>query len=393
MPLGPADSDALVLSFSETLKTCLGRGALLARIGPELFVFATEPDADSQVAVDTVGELAARLADGIPVAGRSMRLAIAAGASLFPQDGRTAEELMANTGRALEKHDRSSARDVQWFTEEFGAEFRQRAKRIRDLRNAVASGEIECHLQPVVGLKNGRTVGFEALARWKHPEEGLLSPAQFIDLAEEYGQIAEIGAEVLLQACTLAVSFPSAAPLFLAVNVSPRQLRDPEFPGVVERVLAQTGLAPSRLELEVTESSLVEDFNAAHQRLTRLREIGVSLAIDDFGTKYSSLLTLSRLPFNRLKIDKSFTDEILVRREVRLIISSIMSLCQGLNLSVTAEGVQLPGQIDYLRSIGVESAQGYYFSPPLSKQNAAALVDRIWSVGQAARPGDPRLRA
>lgn len=391
--LGAADTDALILTLSERLKAGLERGALVARLAPDLFAVATEPVEERDLAVEAVARLAGCFVQGAIVNGRSTQIALAAGASLYPRDGLTAEDLMANTGRALEKHDPASASEIQWFTEEFGAEFRQRAKRIRDLRSAVARGQIECHLQPVIGLNDGRVMGFEALARWRHPEEGLLVPAQFIDIAEEYGQIAGIGAEMLLQACTHAASFASDTPIFVAVNVSTRQLRDPDFPGVVERILADTGLDPSRLELEVTESSLVDDFEAAERRLSRLRQIGVSIAIDDFGTKYSSLLTLSRLPFNRLKIDKSFVDEMLLRREVRLIVSSIISLCRGLNLSVTAEGVQLPAQIGYLRSLGVQSAQGYYFSPPVPMHNAALLIDRVWSIGETPQRADTAFRA
>ncbi len=300
-----------------------------------------------------------------------VKLRIQAGGTLGVPGTDSAVGLLRKSGHALDLAKRTTEIGVRWFNEELSAEFTTRTDRIRGLQTAVFRNEIACHYQPLVDLKTGETAGFEALARWQRPGEALLLPDAFIALAEEHGKIAEIGEEVLKQACAAAASWPSPHP-FVAVNVSPLQLEDPAFPAIVAGVLKQTGLAPERLELEITENALPRDPAMALQRLIPLRDLGVLIAIDDFGTGYSSLALLSKIPFTRLKIDRSFVSGNAPQNAI--IVDTIVNLAKNLDLSITAEGVETAEQAATLVAKGVGLAQGFYFSRPVAASEVAALV-------------------
>ena len=303
----------------------------------------------------------------------------------------TAIGLLRNSGHALDLANRNAETDLRWLNDELSAEISVRTNRIRGLESAVSGGEIECYYQPLIDLATGKTSGFEALARWRTAGEGLLLPNSFIALAEEIGKIAEIGEEVLRQACLAAASWPAPYP-FVAVNVSPRQLEDPAFPGVVARMLRDTGLPAERLELEITENALPGDETAALQLIVALRDLGVRVAIDDFGTGYSSLSLLSRVPFTRLKIDRSFVSGGANAYQNAIIVDSIVNLAHNLGLSLTAEGVETAEQAAMLVARGVDLAQGFLFSPPVASSRSAELVGKIWPVAPAHSDKHSALR-
>jgi EAL domain-containing protein (putative c-di-GMP-specific phosphodiesterase class I) len=305
-----------------------------------------------------------------------------AGGTLFPHDGGTGSILLRNCRHALAKAKKTADTNIVWFTEGLDTEFRTRNERLRNLGDAVARGEIECHFQPVVDMTTGETVGFEALARWRLKGGGFVPPDQFVPLAEEAGLISELGEEILRQACRAGVGWGARfdVPPFVAVNVSPVQLADPAFPATVARVLAETRLAPGRLELEITENAFITDPELTARRLEVLRKLGISIAIDDFGTGYSSLALLTRLPFTRLKVDRSFIRDYGENRENTIIVNMIIALCRHLDLSVTVEGVERPETAGILASKGIMFAQGYLFSKPVPAAEVERLIGRKWRV-------------
>ena len=258
--------------------------------------------------------------------------------------------------------------------------FRRRARRVQQLRTAASSNELEVHYQPVVDLTHARTLGFEALVRWRRPDEGLVPPGDFIGLAEDLGVIRDIGRVVLREACRAACDWRgngNGMP-YVAVNVSPRQLDDPGLVDDVRAILAETGLSPAGLELEVTENALANDPEGANQRLEHLRELGVSIAIDDFGTGFSSLGALGRMPVSKLKIDKSFIARYGTQNDATVIVDSVLGLARNLQLSVTAEGIETHEQLGFLRQKAAHAAQGYLFSKPVQVGEVTKLLDRQW---------------
>lgn len=380
---------ALVRSIGDRLHASLG--VLVSRIASDVFAFATVPVVSPAAAQAVMRGAIERLLEPVPTANGPVKLRVQAGGALGRPGAASAIGLLRNSGHALERANRTTEVDARWFNEELGIEFSTRTERIRGLDSAVRQKEIECHYQPLVDLRTGTTSGFEALARWRRQDGGLVLPSNFIALAEEVGKIAEIGEEVLRQACQMAASWPAPHP-FVAVNVSPRQLEDPAFPDVVAHVLKMTGLPATRLELEITENAIVRDQAVALQRILALRELGVLVAIDDFGTGYSSLALLSKVPFTRLKIDRSFVSGGGNSRQNAIIIDTIIDLAQNLGLSITAEGVETSEQVQMLAARGVDLAQGYYFSKPVAAADVGELVTRAWSVPPAHQERQPGLR-
>jgi EAL domain-containing protein (putative c-di-GMP-specific phosphodiesterase class I) len=252
-----------------------------------------------------------------------------------------------------------------------------RLRVVNELRGGLRRDELVLHYQPLVELGSGRIVGAEALARWEHPERGLLGPDEFIGLAEESGLIRELGAWVLRTACTDAMRTTGGlaaghGPLQIAVNLSTMQLADPGLSGLVASVLADTGLPPHRLMLEVTETSLLANTAAALEELEGLRRLGVQLALDDFGTGYSSLTYLKHFPLHELKIDRSFVSELSIDQASDAIVASVIHLARGIGLSVVAEGVETEAQRRGLLQLGCSLGQGYLFGRPVPARDFAA---------------------
>jgi EAL domain-containing protein (putative c-di-GMP-specific phosphodiesterase class I) len=261
------------------------------------------------------------------------------------------------------------------FQPEMDARIRARHALEADLSQALALGQFVLHFQPQVDLRDGVVSGFEALIRWLHPTRGLVPPGEFIPFAEETGLIEAIGEFVLREACRTAMSWPSE--IRVAVNVSPVQLRSPHLLAAIEAALQTTGLAPQRLEIEVTETAILHDTESNLTVLTALHDLGLSIALDDFGTGYSSLSYLSRFPFDRLKIDQSFVGKLEQRGDCLAIVLAICGLARQLDLATTAEGVETEAQLAAVASAGCVEVQGYLFSRPVAADAVPAVLVQL----------------
>ncbi|EJM12356.1 PAS domain S-box/diguanylate cyclase (GGDEF) domain-containing protein [Pseudomonas sp. GM18] len=365
--LGHSVGDQLLKAVAERLKALFGPGITLARFsGDEFAVLAENCPQPGHAAA-----LAQRVIDGLKepfqVDGHSLFINASVGISLFPSDALSAEQLLRNADSALFKA-KSAGRDgYALYTEELTAHAQQRVEIAFELRRALEQQELRVYYQPVHDLKTSRLIGVEALVRWEHPQRGLVSPAEFIPIAERTGLIAEIDAWVMRQACEQMCQWQAAGMVlsFVAVNVSSRLFARRELYQQVAQVLHDTGLDPAYLELEVTESAVMEDPEVALEQMHRLRELGVRLAIDDFGTGYSSLLRLKRLPVQKLKIDQGFVAGLPGDEDDAAIARVIIALAQSMGMQVHAEGIEQVEQAAFLLEHGCDLGQGYWFGRPM----------------------------
>ncbi len=379
--LGDAVGDLLLINVATRLRDCLREVDSIARMGSDEFgVIATVagPERADQLA----GRVAAAIAVPHTVDGQQVTLSSSAGIALAPNDGIEADGLIRNAQLALIRA-RSEGHGRRCF---FEADMNTRAQARRllesDLRNALSAGQFELFYQPLFDLAGGAVTGCEALLRWRHPERGMVPPADFIPLAEEIGLIVPLGAWVLRQACMEAAGWPNR--WRIAVNVSTIQLRSRGLVETVIAALAESGLPADRLELEITESVLLSDDNFTLELLHKLRRLGVRISLDDFGTGYSSLSYLRTFPFDKIKIDRSFLLDLCSNQATMVIVSALINLATGLGMNVTAEGVETQAQLDWLRSAGCSEAQGYLISRPLSTANLRSFVDDGRRVLQVA---------
>jgi len=287
---------------------------------------------------------------------------VSVGIARFPQDGMTVDEMMQHADLALYDAKSHAPGSVRFFVARLGEQVRRRLVLERDLREAIERGQLELHFQPKVSLRDWAVTGFEALLRWNHPEHGPISPVEFIPVAEESGLILQMGEWALGQACLEAARWPD--PLQVAVNISPVQVMAQNLPDAVQRALQRSGLAPHRLELEITESVFINETRGTVERLHALGRLGVQIALDDFGTGYSSLAYLRRFPFDTLKIDRAFVNEVLLRKDARAIVQMIAQLAATLGMRTVCEGVETPQQLAVVAKAGCQEVQGYLVSPP-----------------------------
>jgi predicted signal transduction protein with EAL and GGDEF domain len=311
--------------------------------------------------------------------GQEMVIGSSIGIALSPGDGVTSEELMRNADMALYRAKSDGGGVHHFFEREMDLQAQKRRDMELDLRRAFANGEFELHYQPLVSIASDRISGFESLLRWHHPNKGMISPAEFIPVAEDIGLISQLGEWVLREACAEAIKWP--ADVKVAVNLSPAQFRSRNLVQVVISALAQSGLSPRRLELEITESIFLAETDANLAILHQLRELGVSISMDDFGTGYSSLSYLRSFPFDKIKIDRSFVSELATREDSMAIIRAVTGLGRSLGIVTTAEGVENDAQLELLRREGCTQAQGYLFSKPRPASDVMIMLNR------------PRLRA
>jgi diguanylate cyclase (GGDEF)-like protein len=345
-----------------------GQGVLVARMGGDEFAILVGDDSRPEpVQAERVralcGALIRSLGQPFPIQGQSVRIGVSIGLARLPPDGTDPDRLLRNADLALYRA-KAAGRNTHRVFEpamEAGAQLRRALE--QDLRAAFAAGALEVHYQPILGAKSGALTGFEALLRWRHPERGLIAPAEFVPLAEETGLIGPIGEWVLQQACAEAAGWPGD--LRVAVNLSPLQFRDRRLAHMVARVLAEAGLAPGRLELEITETVLLVENAANLATLHRLRALGVRIALDDFGTGYSSLSYLRAFPFDRIKIDRSFVREMESNPQAAAIVRAIIGLGTSLGIATTAEGIETEAQLARLRATACDEVQGYLFGRPM----------------------------
>jgi len=284
------------------------------------------------------------------------------GIAVFPDDGTTLEGLMANADLAMYRAKKSLGNQICFFESEMDDEVRKRRALGLELREAIARNELELHYQVQKRIATDEVIGYEALLRWKHPTRGNVSPMDFIPVAEETGLIIPIGTWVIRTACTAAVKWP--ARYRVAVNLSPVQFAQSDLVETVQQILLETGLAPARLELEITEGTLIKDMNRTLHILRRLKALGVTIAMDDFGTGYSSLSTLQAFPFDKIKIDRSFVDKVNVNAQAASIVRAVLALGKSLAIPVLAEGIETEAHLAFLRAEGCEEVQGYLLGRP-----------------------------
>lgn len=379
---GHSTGDALLRMVGEVLEALTPDGHIVGRIGGDEFAIIMSPIQARAEALETAHRITVALGKPFELEGQRVTATVSIGIGIFPDDAETVSELVSNADIALYNAKAAGKNRYADFRPEMTREAQRRVRMERELRVAVEQGEFDVHYQPQFHCVSGWLMGAEALLRWPHPSRGFIPPDQFIPIAEECGLINEIGRWVLLRACTDAAKWASVTgvPISIAVNVSAKQLTDNRLTEDVQAALNASGLPPTLLKLELTESVLMDDVTAALDFMHAIRAIGVELSIDDFGTGYSSLAYLQSLPINQLKIDRSFIS--LLPDNGFTIAAAVIGLAHGFQLSVVAEGVENRKQLAWLQAAGCDYVQGYLTGRPMS---AAAFLELILPQTSQAR--------
>lgn len=373
--LGHSVGDELLVEVARRLDTVVRRIDTLARLGGDEFIFAM-PGFHTAAAAEVARRLIDVFTRPFEVAGHELTVTPSLGISIYPHDGQDLETLLKNADTAMYRAKEIGRNTFQFYAAEMNTATLDRLLMESNLRRALAQNEFILQYQPLVNLRTGVIIGVEALIRWLHPELGMIMPDRFIHVAEETGLINPIGDWVLCEACRQAKvwcdeGLPS---LVMAVNVAPVQFRQPGFVEMVAGALAASGLEASLLELELTERTVMHDADINLGTLSALHRMGVELSLDDFGTGYSSLAYLKRFPVGKLKIDRSFVNDLETDPDDWAIASTIVSMGRSLRMTVLAEGVETGEQLAQLRKMGCDMAQGYYFSRPTSAAGIAEIL-------------------
>jgi diguanylate cyclase (GGDEF)-like protein/PAS domain S-box-containing protein len=381
---GHAVGDKLLIEVAHRIQAS-ARGGVVARLSGDefgLIIDGKQPVAGMLLAE----QLAEAMASEFQIEGKSVRTGLTTGMSIFPHNGADAASLLANAGAALFRAKAKSRGSISIYEPEMDQQIRDRRVLHQDLSMAIKNGELSLHYQPQAtsrpNLAGCEVIGFEALARWLHPVRGFVPPGDFIPLAEESGLIVEMGEWILREACREAASWPM--PLQIAVNLSPAQFMHGDVVGLVHSILLETGLTPGRLELEITEGVLIEDFDRGLALLRRLKALGVRISMDDFGSGYSSLSYLQAFPFDKIKIDRAFVMNLGRSPQSAAIVRAVIGLGHGLEMSIVAEGVETQEQLGFLAEAGCDVVQGYFIGKPAPIGGYAALVSR--AAGNAMEP-------
>ncbi|MBO4225152.1 bifunctional diguanylate cyclase/phosphodiesterase [Bradyrhizobium neotropicale] len=368
---GHAMGDRLLKQVAERLTADITGDNLAARLGGDEFAIVLS-DVTPNEASDFAERLIGTLSVCYDIDGIEVVVGASVGIALSPGDGTSSEELMRNADMALYRAKSDGGGVHRFFEHEMDRQAQKRRDLERDLRHAFANGEFELHYQPLVDIAADKISGFESLLRWRHPEKGMISPAEFVPVAEDIGLIVQLGEWVLREACSEAMKWPEE--IKVAVNLSPVQFRSRNLVQAVISALAHSGLSPRRLELEITESVFLAETEANLAILHQLRELGVSISMDDFGTGYSSLSYLRSFPFDKIKIDRSFVKDLARRTDCVAIVRAISGLGRSLNITTTAEGVETVDQLDWLRAEGCNEVQGFLFSAARPADEIATLL-------------------
>ncbi|EAT16992.1 diguanylate cyclase/phosphodiesterase with PAS/PAC sensor(s) [Desulfuromonas acetoxidans DSM 684] len=368
--LGHEIGDQLLQEVAKRLSTSIRKTDTLARMGGDEFLIIIE-DIKELSHVSTVAKnFIDTILPSFTIDGHELFITPSMGISIAPTDTQHPKELLAFAEIAMYQAKGLGGNKCQFYTAEMNSRAKTRIELESYLRKAVNQDQFVLYYQPQFDIQSGELVGCEALLRWQHPQMGMISPNDFIPLAEETGVIIEIGEWVLQEACLQNKKWQDAghSPIRVAVNISPRQFREPGFLEMIERVVQTTGIKPEWLELEITESLLMDDIDSAINILKQLKAKGIHLAIDDFGTGYSSLSYLKRFPLSRLKIDRSFVRDITTDDNDASITKAVIALAHSMNLKVVAEGIETQEQLLFLKEKGCEVGQGYLYSPPVAKE-------------------------
>ena len=359
----------------------------IARMGGDEFVIVQGPIRDPAEATSLAQRIIALISEPYDIDGHQAIIGASIGIAVGPGDGLRPDRLLRNADLALYRAKGDGRGTFRFFEPAMDQQMQARRIMEQDLRKALAAGEFELYYQPVVNLASNEISGFEALIRWNHPEKGIIAPATFIPLAEEIGFIVAIGEWVIRQACATAAQWPGD--LHVAVNISAVQFRSPGLMQVIVGALAASGLHPTRLEIEITETVLLQNKETTLELLHQLRALGVRIAMDDFGTGYSSLTYLQCFPFDKIKIDRSFVKDITENPGSLNIVRAVAALANGMGMTATAEGVETSEQLDKITSEGCTEMQGYLFSKPLP----AAEIERLFLSGRELRKAPGRIVA
>ena len=372
--LGHRTGDLLLQAVANRLSALLGAGDTLARLGGDEFAIVVQ-SIDSRADIEA---LAARLittvAQPYEIDGYRLSSSVSIGIAIGPADGSNADDLLMAADLALNAVKANGRGTYRFYQASMNHELNERRQIEMDLREAIERGALELHYQPIINLKDKAVSGFECLARWRHPTKGMVPPAVFIPVAEDSGLILPLSEWALRQACGAAARWPGD--LKVSVNLSPVQFSVPNLVEMIEKILAETGLAARRLELEITERILMDKTANTLDMLRRLKELGVRISLDDFGTGYSSLSYLRSFPFDKIKIDRAFISDFPSGTEHVVIVQAVVSIARALGMSTTAEGVETSAQQEFLTALGCTEAQGYLFSPAVPLDKVPELISR-----------------
>jgi len=385
--------DLLLQAVAERLRHLLGqvrgrvRDSTLYRMEGDLFAILVPGFATSQTPVWLAEQILTSMRSPFYALGREYHLSLSIGVSIYPLDGQDATTILRNAETAMQRVKIHGGANLECYTRDMNERAAEWLALENELRHAEEHGELRLYYQPQVDIRSGAVVGAEALLRWDHPEHGLLAPVRFLPLAEESGLIVPIGEWALRTACAAAAAAhtPQMRALTVAVNISARQFAQPDLPQRVADILHQTGLAPERLELEITETVAMQDVARTIDTLEELMRIGVKLSVDDFGTGFSSMSYLKRFPLDKLKIDQSFVLGLPDDDNDAAITRAVIALGQSLKLKVIAEGVETPEQLALLRDQGCDEYQGYFFSPPLPTREFAEMLEQAVATDHKPR--------
>jgi len=384
---GHPAGDRLLKMVADRLRGLARETDTIARMGGDEFAVVHAPINDPAEATSLAQRIIALISEPFDLDGHQATIGASVGIAIGPSDGLRPDQLLRNADLALYRAKGDGRGTFRFFEPAMDLQMQTRRIMERDLRKALPAGEFELHYQPVVNLASGDISGFEALIRWNHPDQGMISPAAFIPLAEETGFIVPIGEWVIRQACATAAKWPGD--LSVAVNISAAQFRSCGLMQVIVGALATSGLHPARLEIEITETVLLQNRDTTLAVLRQLRELGIRIAMDDFGTGYSSLTYLQCFPFDKIKIDRSFVKDITENTGSLNIVRAVAALAKGMGMTATAEGVETREQLDRITSEGCNEMQGFLFSRPLP----AHEIERLFLSGSEARKATGRIIA
>jgi len=358
---GHSAGDQALKTIAQRLKLCRQDGEFVARIGGDEFA-AVKSFHDREQLLGFVARLERTLFEPIHIDDFTTRAGASIGVAVFPEDGTTARALLGNSDFAMYRAKADPTEAVCFYDSKLDEAARKRQTLAREMRRAIELKQFELHFQVQVAVTDASSCGYEVLLRWNHPTRGAVPPLEFIPIAEESGAIIEIGEWVLREACRRAASWKQ--PHKIAVNLSAIQLRQTELPQVIHQILIETGLPPARLELEITESTIISDKTRALHILRQIKALGVTIALDDFGTGYSSLDTLRSFPFDKIKLDRLFMNEVESNPQSKAIVRAVLALGKSLEVPILAEGVETEDQLEILRREGCDEAQGYLLGRP-----------------------------